>query len=361
MLSEYGGKTVLITGGLGFIGSNLALHLVNAGARVIVVDAIIQGCGANPFNLAPFRGNVQMIVSDIGDTDRLAQLLPRVDIVFNVAGEISHSRSMKDPGRDLELNTVAQLRFLLACREHCPGARVVYACTRQVYGQHEHLPVAECHPINPVDFNGIHKDAASKYHLLLSRHGHLDCIVLRLSNVYGPRMALHLPHQGFLGVYFRMALEGKPLLIYGDGNQLRDPAHVDDIVDAFLRAGVARQPQHRVFNIGGLQTVSIQEIARTMAAAPGCLSSVRHMPFPHELKATEIGSYFTDTRRAERELGWIPKISFAEGVSGTLAFFREHRQQYLGSNVLSRSSDFVDELAVDTVGEDLARTASSVS
>ena len=329
MLTEYRGKSVLVTGGLGFIGSNLAIELVRAGALVTVVDDLVPGCGANRYNLSPVHGDVRVVISGIADAEALGEVLPGVDIVFNVAGEISHSRSMADPERDLVLNTISHLRFLLACREHCPGARVVYACTRQVYGQHEQLPVNECHPIAPVDFNGIHKDAASKYHLLLSRRGELDCIVLRLSNVYGPRMALHLPHQGFLGVYFRMALEGKPLLIYGDGEQLRDPVHVDDVVNAFLRAGVAQRTPHRIFNIGGFQALSVREIARTMASASGRVPPVRHVPFPKKLEATDIGSYFSDNSRAQRELGWTPKISFESGVSGTLRYFREHQQHYL--------------------------------
>jgi nucleoside-diphosphate-sugar epimerase len=328
MLSAYQGKAVIVTGGLGFIGSNLAIQLVEAGADVTVIDSMVSGCGANWCNLAQVRSDVRVIVSDIGCTDQFGRVLKGVDVVFNLAGEISHSRSMEDPERDLALNTLSQLRFLLACREHCPGARVVYAGTRQVYGQHESLPVDECHPIQPLDFNGVHKHAATQYHLLLTRRGDLDCIVLRLSNVYGPRMAIHLAHQGFLGAYFRMALEGKPILVYGEGEQLRDPVHVEDVVDAFLRCGCAGEPRHRIFNIGGSQALSLQEIARTMASSSrGC--QIQHVPFPEKLRSIDIGSYYSDTRRAQRELGWMPGVLFKDGVRDTIAFFRRHQEHYL--------------------------------
>jgi UDP-glucose 4-epimerase len=269
-----------------------------------------------------------VIVSNVGSTDQFARVLPGVDFVFNLAGEISHCRSMEDPERDLALNTTAQLRFLLACREHCAGARIVYASTRQVYGQHERLPVDECHPIQPLDFNGVHKNAATQYHLLLTRRGDLNCLVLRLSNVYGPRMALHLPHQGFLGVYFRMALTGEPILVYGEGEQLRDPVHVKDVVDAFLRAGAARDTRHRIFNIGGSQALSLREIAGMMASSSRG-SHVLHVPFSEELRRMEVGSYVSDTRRAQRELGWMPGVLFEDGVRDALAYFREHSEHYL--------------------------------
>lgn len=328
MFSAYHGRQVIVTGGLGFIGSNLAVRLVQAGASVTVIDSMIAGCGANWFNLDGVRGGVRVITSDIGSTDEIAHALKGTDIVFNLAGEISHSRSMADPERDLTLNTLSQLRFLLACSKYCPGVRIVYAGTRQVYGQNKRLPVGERHPIQPLDFNGVHKHTTTQYHLLLNRRGDLDCIVLRLSNVYGPRMALHLPQQGFLGTYFRLAATGKPLLVFGEGEQLRDPVYVDDVVDAFLRAGLARKPRHRIFNIGGSQAVSLREIASVIASSSH-QSKVVHVPFPEELKSIDIGSYYSDILRARQVLGWEPRISLADGVRHTAAYFREYQDHYI--------------------------------
>ena len=328
MVTSYRGKQVVITGGLGFLGSNLAIRLVEVGADVTIIDSLDAGCGANVFNIAPICRNVRVISAGIGDILEFPDALRGAEIVFNLAGDVSHSRSMEDPGRDLELNVRAQLQFLWGCRELCPKARIVYAGTRQVYGQSEYLPVDETHPIQPVDFNGVHKFAATQYHLLLSRRGDLDCIVLRLSNVYGPRMALRLPHQGFLCVYLRRALEGEPILIYSEGDSLRDPVYVDDVVDAFLRAGAVSQPQNRTYNIGGSEALSIARIA-ALAARLGGGSQVQRVPFPEELRRIDVGSYYSDTRRARRDLGWRPAMLLEDGFRETLAYFRQHQEHYL--------------------------------
>ena len=337
LASAYQGRRVLITGGLGFIGSNLALRLVEAGATVIVVDSMISGCGSNPFNVASVESSIRVIAADIGSPEEFSPHLADTHIVFNLAGEISHSRSMEQPERDLQINALSQLRFLLACRACCPTARIVYAGTRQVYGKPEYLPVDEHHCLQPVDFNGVHKSTAMLYHLLLARRGDLDCLVLRLSNVYGPRMALHLPEHGFLGVYLRKALEGRPIVVFGDGSQLRDPLHVDDVVDAFLQAGVASSLDSRMFNIGGPQAICLGEIAATLARLGGA-STVEHLPFPEEARRIDIGSYCSDSTRAKRELLWSPRVWLHDGIQTTLQFYRQHREHYLPPRQLISSS-----------------------
>src|SRR5437868_2072185 len=236
----YAGKRVLVTGGLGFIGSNVAVRLAQEGAEVTVIDSAVPGCGANRHNLAPFSGRINVIDDDIGALLAHREAVTGTAVVFNMAGEISHINSMRDPVRDLELNTVSQLRFLLALREICPGIRVVYASTRQVYGVPQFLPINESHPVNPIDFNGIHKHAAASYHRLLTASGEIEASILRLTNIYGPRMALNIPEQGVLGHFFRRALLGDDFEVFGDGKQLRDPVYVDDIVEAFLLAGARK-------------------------------------------------------------------------------------------------------------------------
>ncbi|MCC6536930.1 MAG: NAD-dependent epimerase/dehydratase family protein, partial [Bryobacterales bacterium] len=233
---HFNGKNVLVTGGLGFIGSNLAVRLAGLGARVTVVDSLEPACGANRFNLAPVAGRVTVIESDLTDAARYERVLASQQMVFNLAGEVSHPRSMSDPERDLRINTVSQLRFLRACAERNPGVRIVHAGTRQVYGAVIQLPVDEAHPARPLDFNGVHKLAAEQYHTIMDRLGMLDCVVLRLSNVYGPRMALGVEGQGFLVTYLNRLVRGLGIEVYGDGLQLRDPVHVNDVVEAFLLA-----------------------------------------------------------------------------------------------------------------------------
>ncbi|MGH9661705.1 MAG: NAD-dependent epimerase/dehydratase family protein, partial [Bryobacteraceae bacterium] len=280
------------------------------------------------YNIEPVRRRVKLIRHDIGQASEFAAALAGADVIFNLAGEISHLHSMQFPERDLEINTVAQLRFISACMREAPGVRIVYAGTRQVYGVPQYLPVDEEHPIAPVDFNGVHKYAAMMYHLMLTRLGHLDAMVLRLTNVYGPRMALHIPSQGFLSAYLRRMLLGESLEVYGDGSQLRDALYVDDAVEAFLLAGACARPASRAYNVGGPEALSIGEIARIASEVAGC-GPVVTRPFPSELKKIDIGSYYTDSSRIERELGWRPKVTFSGGIARSLEFYRKELRHYL--------------------------------
>ena len=329
-LMDYSGRRVLVTGGCGFIGSNLAVRLAAEGALVTVVDPLVAGCGGNRFNLEPALDHprIEVLEASIADEDRVQPFVEDCDLVFNLAGEISHIHSMLFPERDLEINTVAQVRFLQLCADVSPGLRIVYAGTRQVYGVAEYLPVDEDHPVNPVDYNGVHKYAATQYHLMLSRMGLLDAVVLRLTNVYGPRMAMDVPCQGFLSTYFRKALTGQPLEIFGDGLQLRDPVYVDDVVEAMLLAGAIRQLPARAYNIGGPEPLTLAAIANTVSQVADLPPATRR-EFPAERKAIDIGSYYTDSTRARLDLGWRPGTSFQHGVASTLSYYREHLACYL--------------------------------
>ena len=325
---RYRGKRVLVTGGLGFIGSALAIRLVEEGANVSLVDSSVPGCGANLFNIAPVRGGVRVITADIAEPEVFRDDIASSDIIFNLAGEISHIHSMQFSERDLQINTVAQLRFLMECARFAPGVRVVYASTRQIYGIPDYLPIDERHPIQPVDFNGVHKYAASMYHQMLSRSGQIDGVVLRLTNVYGPRMALDVPCQGFLSTFLRRLLLGQPLEVFGDGRQLRDPMYVDDAVDAFLIAGAAEMLPSRAYNCGGPRALTISEIASLAAAAAGGCD-IRWLPFPEEARAIDIGSYTTDSTRIQEELGWRAQVQFDEGIARALEYYRQHLERYL--------------------------------
>jgi UDP-glucose 4-epimerase len=319
MHGEYAGKRVLVTGGLGFIGSNLVLRLVELGARITIVDSLVEGCGGKIDNIGPVQDEVQIRVADLREADAWAPRLERPDVIFNLAGETSHSRSLEAPVRDLELNAIAQLSFLQLCAARFPAVRIVYTGTRQVYGAPCFLPVTEDHPVEPVDFNGVHKFAADTYHLLFSRLGALDARVLRLTNVYGPRMGLFLPGQGVLSVYLRQALTGQPISVFGDGKQLRDPVHVDDVVEALLRAGLS-SGRRRVLNLAGPEVLEMQQIAEIAAAAGGC--QIVRQQFAPRQKAIDIGSFWADTSCAQRELHWKAQIRFAEGFAHALQFYK---------------------------------------
>lgn len=317
----------VVTGGLGFIGSNLALRLVRQGAQVTIVDSSVAGCGANPANIEEIRDRVRVIPLDIGEAAAFGDELANADVIFNLAGEISHINSMQFPERDLQLNALSQLRFLRQAAKTKRGIRVVYASTRQIYGAPDYLPVDEKHPIRPIDFNGIHKAAACMYHSMMSRTGELDALVLRLTNVYGPRMALNLPAQGFLGTFVRKALTRESIEIFGDGQQLRDPVYVDDAVEAFLLAGSVSAPRARAFNVGGPEALSVRDIAEAAGRAAGGLK-LSQRPFPNDIRPIDIGSYQSDCSLIQRELGWTPRVTFEEGLRRTLGYYAADSAAY---------------------------------
>jgi nucleoside-diphosphate-sugar epimerase len=326
--SSYQGKKAIVTGGLGFIGSNLVLRLVDLGARVTVIDSLVRCCGANEYNIRAVRSDVSLIEKDIAEAADFRKVLASSDVIFNLAGEVSHVHSMMFPERDAELNATAQLRFVRECARAAPGVRIVYAGTRQMYGRPLYLPVDENHPVGPVDINGIHKYAAVMYHLTCAHGGALDSVVLNLTNVYGPRMALDVPCQGVLGNFIRRLLLGRPLEIFGDGRQLRDPLYVDDAVEAFLAAGAARNPHSQLYNVGGpaaLELREIAEIARRAAGGPPAL----YRAFPPESQRIDIGSYYADSGLITRELGWRPRTPFDQGMERTLEFYRAEQRHYL--------------------------------
>jgi UDP-glucose 4-epimerase len=335
VISECKNRKVLVTGGLGFIGSNLALRLVRGGARVVIVDSEVAGCGANRHNIAAAAGDLRVISADVGDASSFAHEIRGCSAIFNLAGEISHIHSMRDPARDAALNAMSQLRFLEECARQEPGIRVVYASTRQIYGVPRYLPVDERHPIQPVDFNGVHKYAATAYHLLWSDMGRIDARVLCLTNVYGPRLALWLSGQGFLANFLRRGLLEQPIEIFGDGCQLRDPVYVDDVVDAFLLAGAVDDPKSRLWNVAGPHALTLSDIAAVISTATGAPPPICR-PFPEEHKGIDIGSYCSDSTRIREELGWHPQIVFEEGVRRSLEYFQREFPHYLSDEDADR-------------------------
>ncbi len=319
---------MLITGGLGFLGSNLAIRLVNLGARVTVVDALVNGCGGNLHNIAPVSECVRVIQGRIGDARRLRKVIRPANVIFNLAGEVSHSHSMRFPKRDALLNASDHLGFLEECSNVAPGVRIVYAGTRQIYGIPRYLPVDEDHPVGPVDFNGIHKYAAVMYHELYARLGKLDSVVLNLTNLYGPRMALSVPCQGFLANFVRKLVAKQHLEVFGDGSQLRDPLYIDDAVEAFLTLGLADRHAFNLYNVGGPEPLEIGEIARIGSRIAGVLPPA-FRPFPDETKRIDIGSYYADCRRIQQEFQWVPSVRFNEGIECTLSFYSQELAHYI--------------------------------
>jgi len=327
-LSSVAGRRCLVTGGLGFIGSNLALALAGAGADVTVVDACYPRHGANPANLDdPAGEGIRRITADLADT-ALRPALEGVELVFNLAGQVSHVDSMNDPVFDLDVNTRSQVAFLEALRWASPGATVVYTSTRQLFGRPQYLPVDEAHPVQPVDVNGISKHAAEQFHLLYRERYGLAASVVRLTNVFGPRQRLRDDFQGFLPIFVRRALLGQPISLFGDGAQERDCLYVDDVVDCLVRAATTPEAAGEVFNVGNDEHLSLRVIAELIVAAAGA-GTVELVPWPPDRDAIDIGSYFGDSSKAKRMLGWTPEIPFADGIARTVDFYRAHLARYL--------------------------------
>jgi len=321
------GRRVLITGGLGFIGSNLAHALVGLGAKVTIVDSLIPEYGGNLRNLAGIRRHVRLNISDVRGGHALPQLLRGQEFLFNLAGQTSHLDSMGDPATDLEINCRAQLSILEVCRLHNPSIRVVFASTRQIYGRPRYLPVDERHPLQPVDVNGINKLAGEQYHLLYSAVHGIPATVLRLTNTIGPRMRVKDARQTFFGAWVRQVLGGEPFEVWG-GEQLRDFTYVDDAVEAFLLAAIRPAAVGGVFNLGGRGRVSLLALARMLVdAAGGGRFVVRK--FPSDRRKIDIGDYYADDTLIGRKLGWRPRTSIREAVERTVEYFRTELPHYL--------------------------------
>ena len=326
-MKNYSGKEILITGGLGFIGSNLARSLVAQGANVTLVDSLIPQYGGNPFNIEDIRDKVSVNFCDVRDTHAMTYLIQGKDYLFNLAGQTSHLDSMTDPHTDLDINAAAQLSILEVCRKENPDIKIVFASTRQLYGKPDYLPVDEKHPIRPVDVNGINKLAGEWYHLLYNNVYGIRSCALRLTNTYGPGMRVKDARQTFLGIWIRLLLEGKPIKIFGDGLQLRDFTYVDDCIEALLLAGASDKANGKVYNLGGNEVIGLKDLSKMMVNL-GHGGSFELAPFPSERKAIDIGDYYSDFSLITKELGWIPKIDLKDGLKRTLNYYSTHFSHY---------------------------------
>ena len=326
-MKNYSGKEILITGGLGFIGSNLARSLVAQGANVTLVDSLIPKYGGNPFNIEDIRDKVSVNFCDVRDTHAMTYLIQGKDYLFNLAGQTSHLDSMTDPHTDLDINAAAQLSILEVCRKENPDIKIVFASTRQLYGKPDYLPVDEKHSIRPVDVNGINKLAGEWYHLLYNNVYGIRSCALRLTNTYGPGMRVKDARQTFLGIWIRLLLEGKPIKIFGDGLQLRDFTYVDDCIEALLLAGASDKANGKVYNLGGNEVIGLKDLSKMMVNL-GHGGSFELAPFPSERKAIDIGDYYSDFSLITKELGWIPKIDLKDGLKRTLNYYSTHFSHY---------------------------------
>jgi UDP-glucose 4-epimerase len=322
---SFSGKQALITGGLGFIGSNLARRLLKLGARVIIVDNLHPNYGGNVYNIHGIEKEVRIINTDMCD-EQIGLILPDQDYLFNLAAQISHVGSMRYPSEDLEANALGQVALLEMCRRHNLAIRIVYASTRQIYGRPRYLPVDELHPLEPVDFNGVSKLAGEWYHRVSHQIYQLRATILRMTNVYGPGMRVRDSWKSFIGLWIRQLLEGRDITVFGDGKQVRDFNYVEDVVDALLLAAASPQAEGQIYNLGA-QPVNLLELARLMIEINGSGSYCLE-PFPLERQRIDIGDYYGDYVKIQAQLSWSPDTPLRDGISRTLAYYRTNRQHY---------------------------------
>ena len=324
---SFSSKNILITGGLGFIGSNLAYRLVNLGANVTLVDSLIPEYGGNLFNIVNFQDKIKINISDVRDEQSMKYLIKGKNYLFNLAGQTSHMDSMKNPYIDLDINTKAQLSILEACRHYNPDIKVVFASTRQIYGKPEYLPVDEKHPIRPVDVNGINKMAGEWYHILYNNVYGIRSCVLRLTNTYGPRMRIKDARQTFLGIWVKKIIEGKPFEVWG-GEQLRDFNYVDDVVEALLMAAIKDITNGCIFNLGSEEVINLKELAKLLIDVNGG-GELTIREFPDDRKKIDIGDYYSDFSFIKAKLGWEPRTLLKSGLENTISFYKDNYKTYL--------------------------------
>ncbi|MCU0723604.1 MAG: GDP-mannose 4,6-dehydratase [Planctomycetes bacterium] len=323
----YEGRRALVTGGLGFLGSNLAVALAGLGARVTVLDALLPLYGGNRFNLEPAKDRVETVIADVRDAGAVRAAVRGADAVFHIAAQTSHVDSMTDPFTDIDMNCRGTIVLLEAVRAEAPGALVVYAGTRGQYGAVERPPATEDTPFRPTDVYSADKAAGEAYAFVYRRSFGLRACSLRISNAYGPRHQMKHARYGILNWFVRLALEGKTIKVFGDGAQLRDYHYVDDVTRAFLLAGSRPEAEGRIFNLGGPVPVRFVDMVREVIRAAGS-GSFESVPWPADRKAIEVGDFAADWSSIRRTLGWEPKVGLAEGLARTVAYYREHRARY---------------------------------
>lgn len=322
---------ILITGGLGFIGSNLAIRLVEEGANVTLVDSLIPEYGGNLWNIEEIKGRARVNISDVRDEHAMKYLIQGQDYLFNLAGQTSHVDSMINPYPDLEINARAQLSILEACRKYNPAIKLVFASTRQIYGAPQYLPVDERHALAPVDVNGVNKMAGEWYHILYNNVYGIRACALRLTNTYGPRMRVKDARQTFLGIWIRYIIEGAPIQVFGDGKQVRDFNYVEDVVEALLSCAASEDSNGQIFNLGADDPINLLDTAKLLVEVAGT-GSYDIVPFPRDRKNIDIGDYYADYRKIRSKLGWKPKTDLRDGLTKTLQYFHEHGSHYWNDN-----------------------------
>lgn len=326
MESYFKDKKILITGGLGFIGSTLAHRLVKMGADIYLIDSLIPEYGGNNFNIDGIEDKVKVNIADVRDKHSMDYLVKGKDVIFNLAGTLSHIDSMKDPFTDLEINCRSQLSILESCRKNNKDVKIVFAGTRGQYGKANYLPVDEKHPMHPTDVNGINNVAGESYHILYNNIYGIKAVSLRLTNTYGPRHQMKHHKQGIINWFIRQLIDCQTVKLYGDGKQIRDINYVDDVIEALLLVACSEKVNGEVFNLGGIPK-SLVDLVKIMISVYG-KGNYELIPFREDLKRIEVGDYVANYEKIKTTVKWQPKTSLEEGLRLTFDYYEKYKKHY---------------------------------
>jgi nucleoside-diphosphate-sugar epimerase len=326
-MRDLNGVRVLITGGAGMIGSNIAIKAVERGAEVTIFDNMLPMYGGSLFNLNPIMDRIGFIYGDIREENEVAQVVRDKDIIFNLAAQVSYVDSNVHPLFDLDINCKGHLVVLESCRKYNPAAKIIFSSSRFVYGATQYTPVDEGHPYNCLSIYGVHKLNGEKYYQYYNQNYKLDTFVFRIANPYGPRQQMKHSQYGIVNWFIRLALEGKPLTIFGDGMQRRDYIYVEDIAEGMLSILDADNPQHRVFNLGSGTGTPFTEMADIIAKTTGG-TRLEFLEWPKERYFVETGDFIANIERIKKATGWEPKTSLAEGIRKTIDYYRQFKEHY---------------------------------
>ena len=327
MTDFYKGKKVLVTGGLGFLGSNLACRLAGLGAKVTLLDCLLPGHGGNLFNMADFKKSARFVKGDIRNKPLMERLVKGQDVLFNIGAQTSHTDSMKNPYLDADINTRGQINLLEACKKANPGIRVVYCSSRAVYGSVSKRVIDEETVPRPLDVYATNKLAGEHYHRVYAKVFGLNATILRVANGYGPRAQMKEPSFGILNWFIRLALDDAQIKIFGDGKQVRDYVYVDDITDAFLKTGRNMKIPGETLNIASGRGLPLITIVKEVVRLAGT-GRIVHVPWPDTNKKIDVGDFIADVHKARRLIGWEASTPLKDGLAETIDFYRQNKRRY---------------------------------
>lgn len=321
------GKRVVIFGGLGLIGSSTARALIREGAKVTIADNRMPGYGANDFNIADIKGNIHLAIGDIRNSSFVNELVKEKHFIFNFAAQVNHNKSIEDPLIDNELNCVGHLNVLMACKNINKDAKLVYPGSRLQYGKIKKLPVKENHPREPLSIYAVHKNTAEQYYHAFFKHYGIPSVCLRISNPYGPRAQMKHGGYSIVNWFIRLAMDNKPIHVFGEGTQLRDYLYIDDLVEIIIRVARSGKTNGLTYNVGFGKPYRFIDMANLIVKIVTS-GKIEFREWPKSYEQFETGDYYPDITSIKKDLGWEPKIDLPEGITRAYEYYKRFRFHY---------------------------------